>query len=642
MNLYTFYNSVIIICILDFCYNYDLENIITTVNAELLVSKLKAAKYPEEKISFLQDGFVNGFDIGYRGPKNRQSTAENIPFTIGDETELWGKLMKEVKLKRVAGPFSKIPFENYIQSPIGLVPKAGGDQTRLIFHLSYDFKKDGLKSLNHFTPKELCSVTYRDIDHAVSTYLDLWNELMSEIRTESSPYGSEVSNDVGVSRRQLKRKWKLKFDKYQHRDITRLKPVIYAGKSDLKSAFRILGLSRDSWPWLIMKARNPVTGQWEYFVDKCLPFGSSISCALFQCFSDALCHLIQYRLQIWNRITNYLDDFLFIARCIALCNYMINQFLQLCEELGVPISAEKTEWATDCIIFLGILLDGRNLLSVPLEKREAAMQLLKQFLMRRKTTVKSLQQLCGHLNFLSKAIYPGRAFTRRMYAKFSNILNIGGAPKNNVEYKLKQHHHVRLDSEFKLDCNTWLQFLQQDLAKVVNRKMIDVTAAGRSSVEVGFFSDSSAAKDLGFGAILGDKKWIQGMWGADFITQKEPSIAYLELFALTAGILTWGDEECMRDTRICVHCDNISVVHMVNNLTSSCKNCMILIHLLVLNGLQYNRRLTAKYISTHQNGIADSLSRNQLNRFRELAPNMNEFPDRIPHSIWPIQQVWRD
>ena len=75
--------------------------------------------------------------------------------------------MKEVHLKRVAGPFKEIPFTNFIQSPIGLVPKAGSDQTRLIFHLSYEFKLDGeaSKSVNACTPRELCSVTYKDIDH---------------------------------------------------------------------------------------------------------------------------------------------------------------------------------------------------------------------------------------------------------------------------------------------------------------------------------------------------------------------------------------------------------------------------------------------------------------------------------------------
>ena len=108
----------------------------------------------KKEIDFLNRGFSTGFDIGYEGPKFCQSTAKNMPFTVGNETVLWNKLMKEVKLKRVAGPFDEIPFENFIQSPIGLVPKAGGDrhETRLIFHLSYDFKADGLKSANHYTP----------------------------------------------------------------------------------------------------------------------------------------------------------------------------------------------------------------------------------------------------------------------------------------------------------------------------------------------------------------------------------------------------------------------------------------------------------------------------------------------------------
>ena len=48
--------------------------------------------------------------------------------------------MKEVSLGRIAGPFEKIPFTNFMQSPIGLVPKTGG-KTHLIFHLSFNFKK---------------------------------------------------------------------------------------------------------------------------------------------------------------------------------------------------------------------------------------------------------------------------------------------------------------------------------------------------------------------------------------------------------------------------------------------------------------------------------------------------------------------
>ena len=229
--------------------------------------------------------------------------------------------MKEVKLKRVAGPFNNIPFESYIQSPIGLVPKAK-DQTRLIFHLSYDCQRDQLGSLNHFMPRELCSVKYKDIDYAIQAYLRICNQADRE-----NPRGNENS------RRFLGDKWRNEFEYHKSKNRT-----VYTGKSDLKSAFRMIRLSSDSWPWLVMKARDPITNEWQFFVDKCLPFGASISCALFQRFSNALCYLFEYKTNTQGQVTNYLDDFLFLALTILGCNCLIRTFLNLCDQLGVPVS----------------------------------------------------------------------------------------------------------------------------------------------------------------------------------------------------------------------------------------------------------------------------------------------------------------
>ena len=226
-----------------------------------------------------------------------------------------------------------------------------------------------------------------------------------------------------------------------------------------------------------MKARDPLTNKWKFFVDKCLPFGSSISCSHFQRFSNALSHIMQRKLKIPRRITNYLDDFLFIARTLRRCNYLINKFLDLCKHLGIPVSMDKTEWGSEMIIFLGILLDGKHLvLAVPEDKRVRATNLLTELADedKKKATVKQLQQLCGLLNFLGKAIFPGRSFTRRMYAKFSEIVNINGAPKSANDYKWKQHHHVKLDKEFKLDCTVWLRFLSSEICSVVCRPMVDL------------------------------------------------------------------------------------------------------------------------------------------------------------------------
>ena len=101
--------------------NLDLENIETPVNVPMLHKLLIETNYNNEETKFLVDGFTNGFDLGYRGPIQIKQQSKNLKFTIGDKIELWNKVMKEVKEKRYAGPFPEIPFENYIQSPIGLV-----------------------------------------------------------------------------------------------------------------------------------------------------------------------------------------------------------------------------------------------------------------------------------------------------------------------------------------------------------------------------------------------------------------------------------------------------------------------------------------------------------------------------------------
>ena len=69
---------------------------------------------------------------------------------------------------------------------------------------------------------------------------------------------------------------------------------------------------------------------------------------------------------------------------------------------------EKTEWGTTLIVFLGILLNGRSYtLSIPMEKRNKAVQLIQTAISKRKVTVHFIQKLTGTLNFLNRAIIPG-------------------------------------------------------------------------------------------------------------------------------------------------------------------------------------------------------------------------------------------
>ena len=134
--------------------------------------------------------------------------------------------------------------------------------------------------------------------------------------------------------------------------------------------------------------------------------------------------------------------------------------------------------------------------------------------------------------------------------------------------------------------------------------MVD-TLVFASSMDIYFYSDASASGRLGFGCIF-NHSWIYGKWNERFIDECDPNIEFLELYALCAGIFMWQNE--LQNMRITVFCDNMAVVHMVNNMASSCKHCMNIIRLLVLNGLLYNRRIFVKYIDMKSNYLADHLS----------------------------------
>ena len=258
------------------------------------------------------DGFTNGFSIEYHGDEQVKLMADNLKFTIGDEVDLWNKVMKEVKLKHYAGPFKEIPYENnYIQSPIGLVPKDNGKDMRLIFHLSHPRKSAESKSVNANTPKDKARVRYPDFSDAVRRCIE----------------------ELQIGKRNS----------------------CYVSKSDFSAAFRNLGIKPEHWRYLIMKAKNRKTGEWCFFVDKCLLFGAAISCAHFQAVSDAIAHIVEHFTK--KTPINYLDDFLFIAWLKALYDEQLRVFLQICEEINMPVSEQKTLWSSTQIVFLGFLID---------------------------------------------------------------------------------------------------------------------------------------------------------------------------------------------------------------------------------------------------------------------------------------------
>ena len=400
---------------------------------------LREAGYCHQKTKYSVNGFTNGFPLCYQGPRKVKKKSPNLKLTVGSHTELWNKIMTEVKAKRYAGPFKKIPYRYYIQSPVGLVPKDKGKKTRLIFHLSYPRSGD---SVNSGIPEELCSVKYPDFMDVVALCIQAGKGC-------------------------------------------------YCAKSDMSMAFRNIPMDRKSWCCLILKATHPITGKTYYFVEKCLPFGASISCAIFQEFSNSVAFLVRHRTN--KPLVNYLDDFFFAALCKALCDGQVQVFLQICSSICFPVSIEKTYWGSQILTFLGLLIDTiHQQIGIPLDKLQKALDLIHYVLNKRnkKITLHKLQNLTGFLNFLCKCVVPGRTFLRRMYSLGAND-------------KLLPHHHVRITAECRMDMEIWLRFLSEPM--IYSRPFLDCFE--QTAEDIDMYSDASGALDKGFGAYCG-QEWL--------------------------------------------------------------------------------------------------------------------------------------
>ena len=554
--------------------NYDLENVVTPIDVTELQNLLAETCYDKSKTNSIINGFKHGFSLEYTGSRQQKLTAPNLPLTVGSELDLWNKVMKEVELGRFAGPYLEPPFKNFIQSPIGLVPKDGGRKTRLIFHLSYP--RNSMRSVNSNTPQEKRSVHYKDFNDAV----DLCFKILCH-----------------------------------HKKC-------FLGKTDLVSAFRNLGIRPEDWPLLVMKARCPLDGKLYYFVDKCLPFGHAISCALFQMISDALEHIFRYKTK--HEAINYLDDFLFGDGYKIWCDNQIKAFLTICNQINFPVSREKTEWGAECMVFLGLLINTMlRLVCVPVDKIGKGKRLIQFCLDKpsKKLTLLELQKVAGFLNFLCRAVVPGRVFTRRLYYSCVGLK--------------KPHHHTRITADLRADLEMWLTFLSHPSAYC--RPFFDFSADLKAD-KVNFYTDASRNFDLGAGGVC-EQSWFYVQWDRTFMEENQPSIEYLELYAVAVGVLNWVHR--YQNRRIILFCDNISVVYMINRSTSTCSHCLKLIRLIVLYGMRFNTRVFANYVNTKANALADSLSRLNFKKFERLSyDNMERKNTPIPRELWPMNKVW--
>ncbi|XP_072254328.1 uncharacterized protein, partial [Pyxicephalus adspersus] len=436
------------------------------------------SRYPDKAAArVLEEGFSNGFWIPSSAVRGSKEPG-NLKSARQYPDVVKDKLAKEVSLGRMCGPFPEPPLDDLVVSPLGLVPKKELGKFRLIHHLSFPPGE----SVNDGIHPEECAVAYASIDAAIA--------------------------------------WVRRYGK-----------GALLAKADIEAAFRLLPVHP-----LCMRLLGC---KWDggYYVDRCLPMGCSVSCALFEKFSTFLEWVVRTVAEV-DSVIHYLDDFLLIGPAESgVCRVLLATLQHVAETFGVPLAGEKTEGPTTVLTFLGIELDTVVMeCRLPLAKLDGLRGDVSRALERRKMRLQEVQSLLGKLNFACRVIRMGRIFCRRLAAATAGVR----APS----------HFVRLSKEVKADLRVWEQFLVAFNGRALWLEG-PVTA-----VDLELFTD--AAGSTGFGAYFGGK-WCAGAWPQSWVDAGlVRDLVVLELFPIVLAVDLWGRELANKKVRF--HCDNLGVV----------------------------------------------------------------------------------
>lgn len=141
-------------------------------------------------------------------------------------------------------------------------------------------------------------------------------------------------------------------------------------------------------------------------------------CSTYEKFSTFLQWCIEQECD-FDTLLHYIDDFLFFGPPDSyICAQLLKKFDEITERFGVPTAPEKRVPPCTLIEFLGLLIDSvRQQVRVPKDKIVDILHKIDIALSHtnNKISLKELQSLVGSLQFLCRAVAPGRRYNSLFY-----------------------------------------------------------------------------------------------------------------------------------------------------------------------------------------------------------------------------------
>ena len=355
-------------------------------------------------------------------------------------------------------------------------------------------------------------------------------------------------------------------------------PGMYMCKVDLKSAYRSVAIHPDDYLMTGFQFKFAGESNPKYMYDVRLPFGCKKGPMIFHRLSQSVKRMMIRR--GYDGIVVYLDDFLCVADSFEKCREMQCTLISLLIQLGFCVSWEKIVGPSQCIQFLGVLINTVQCsASLSDEKMRLLVDKLSSFQGKRRASKRQLQSLAGSLNWACQVIRGGRFFLRRILDSIC---------------KLKQQSHkCILSVEFHKDLQWWLEYSQH----------FNGTIYYRQTERVIIHTD---ACNVGAGMFCaGDWQYVN--WEQDVPEATSLHINYHEVLAAVFGVRKWA--HVAQDCDIIIITDSTVAKSIINK--GRCKNGFVneWLRSMFWTMTKYNLRVRAIHIPDALNQLPDAISR---------------------------------
>ena len=191
----------------------------------------------------------------------------------------------------------------------------------------------------------------------------------------------------------------------------------------------------------------------------------------------------------------------------SVCVWYMEVMQNICNYIGAPLSAKKTEGPTQVITFLGMLIDFfHQTITIPKEKVDKAVEMITEAIAslsktgnaKGKVSVHDIPKITGTLNFFCRAIPCGRPFLCRLYDLQSKA--IPSKHRGRAGIKPNPNFLVRLNEGTRHNLAMWLKFLNSP--NFYNHRQIPFLRFIGTEQGPLLFTDASGNSRLGFWLLL--------------------------------------------------------------------------------------------------------------------------------------------